>query len=66
MPGEIRGYEMALQMAGSLSWSELFHPAIKMAKDGFTVPKSLENALSDFVDDNGGNVEKVKERYPEF
>jgi len=48
VPGEIRGYEMAHQFA-SLPWGDLFQPAIGMARDGFKVPRSLENALQDLT-----------------
>jgi gamma-glutamyltranspeptidase len=66
VPGEISGYEEAWRNYGSshLSWSDLFKPAIDMAQNGFKVPKSLENALNDFLDDHKDT--DIKTTYPQF
>lgn len=66
VPGELRGYEKAWRLYGSskLSWSDLSQPATDMAKNGFKVPKSLENALKDFIVEHKGV--NIKEKYPQF
>ena len=66
VPGEIRGYEEAWRLYGSsrVSWSDLFKPANDMATNGFKVPKSLEDAINDFVDDHKND--DIKTAYPQF
>jgi gamma-glutamyltranspeptidase/glutathione hydrolase len=48
VPGSVSGFEMAHQKFGSKPWAELLEPAIKLARDGFTlsepVAASLRNA----------------------
>ena len=45
IPGEVYGYWEAYKLGGSLPWSVLFEPAIRMCQDGFRVPKALETAI---------------------
>lgn len=41
VPGTVAGLYLAHQKYGCLSWSELVHPSIKLAKDGFPISKAL-------------------------
>ncbi|KAI3754221.1 hypothetical protein L1987_54000 [Smallanthus sonchifolius] len=46
VPSEIAGLYKAWLQHGRLPWKTLFHPAICLAKDGFTVAPYLANSLS--------------------
>jgi gamma-glutamyltranspeptidase/glutathione hydrolase len=41
VPGELRGFEYISQKYGRLPWKQLFAPAIKLARDGFSVDQDL-------------------------
>ncbi|KAI8067523.1 gamma glutamyl-transpeptidase [Gongronella butleri] len=49
-PGEIAGFELAHARHGSLPWSDLFQPAIRLAADGFVVTRLLEERLQASAD----------------
>lgn len=46
VPGQLRGLEYALNKFGRLPRSELFAPAIKLARDGFPVSHTIASAIS--------------------
>lgn len=67
VPGELKGYQLAHERFGTLPWATLFQPAIDMAKNGFKVPGSLDEALNSFYNSQGINsIAELKERYPVF
>ena len=45
VPGNIRMMARAHDRYGKLAWSELFQPAIRLARDGFKITPRLYNAL---------------------
>jgi gamma-glutamyltranspeptidase/glutathione hydrolase len=46
VPGTVAGLHLAWTDAGSLSWSRLLAPAIRLAEDGFPVSEALAASLS--------------------
>ncbi|KAL8946105.1 MAG: hypothetical protein Q9222_007453 [Ikaeria aurantiellina] len=45
VPGELRGVEYLHTHFGKLSWSHIMQPAIKLARNGFTVTQDLVNYM---------------------
>lgn len=46
VPGNLRMMALAHQRHGKLPWATLFGPAIRMARDGFTVSARMHNGLN--------------------
>ena len=53
VPGNLRMMALAHQAHGRLPWARLFAPAIRLARDGFTVSPRLNDALDRY----GGHVD---------
>jgi gamma-glutamyltranspeptidase/glutathione hydrolase len=49
VPGTVRGMQMAHQRFGSLPWRKLLTPAVRLARDGFTVHPKLAAMKEDAV-----------------
>ncbi|KAI9700553.1 MAG: hypothetical protein M1820_006707 [Bogoriella megaspora] len=49
VPGELRGLQWMHERFGKLPWSDVMHPAIKLARDGFTVGQDLVNYMASAV-----------------
>ena len=45
VPGSVAGFEMASKQFGSKPWPELVMPAVKLARNGFSVDKTLAGSL---------------------
>lgn len=48
VPGALRGMALAHRQSGKLPWKTLFGPAIRLARDGFTVSERLHGGLIRF------------------
>jgi len=46
VPGNVRLIELAHERHGRLPWARLFAPAIRLARDGFTITPRMHRALS--------------------
>jgi gamma-glutamyltranspeptidase / glutathione hydrolase len=47
VPGSVRGFELASKKWGSKKWTDLLAPSVTLARDGFTVDKTLAAELGD-------------------
>jgi gamma-glutamyltranspeptidase/glutathione hydrolase len=56
VPGTVAGLYLAHQEFGSLPWSKLIEPSIKLAEEGFIVDKNLADSLE--------QRKKIFEKYP--
>lgn len=45
VPGTVAGLYLALQKFGSMKWSQVLHPSIDLARNGFVVSYSLSQSL---------------------
>ena len=52
VPGELRGLEYIHKHYGVLFWSTVMKPAIKLAREGFSVSEDLAGAMRDASHDN--------------
>ena len=46
VPGAVRGFAAAHEKYGTMPWSRLVEPAIKLARDGFIVPEKLSTSIA--------------------
>ena len=49
VPGQLRVMALAHKQSGRLPWARLFQPAIRLARDGFTVSPRLANSIVQFA-----------------
>ena len=49
VPGTVRGMGVAHQKFGSLPWSQLLAPAVKLARDGFVVDPTMAELLNTYL-----------------
>src|SRR5688572_20712825 len=47
VPGTVAGLALAHRRAGTIPWARALAPAIRLAREGFIVPRGLEHALAD-------------------
>jgi gamma-glutamyltranspeptidase/glutathione hydrolase len=49
VPGTVRGLELAHKRFGRIAWRELVEPAVRLAKDGFTLDGPTAASLNDIL-----------------
>jgi gamma-glutamyltranspeptidase/glutathione hydrolase len=49
VPGNLRMMALAHRKYGKLPWAALFQPAIRLARDGFTISPRLHNSLNEYA-----------------
>ncbi|MFC1499613.1 gamma-glutamyltransferase [Candidatus Zixiibacteriota bacterium] len=49
VPGTVAGFALAHDRLGNLPWEELVEPAVKLAREGFTLTESRANDLARYV-----------------
>jgi len=57
VPGTVAGLWLAHQRYGSMPWDRLLAPAIKLARDGFTVPQVLADYAAETIAWHDGSVD---------
>ena len=53
MPGELKGLDYIHRMHGSLPWSQILQPSIRLALDGFTVSEDFATAMNASEEEGG-------------
>ena len=48
VPGALKAMALAHRQSGRLPWARLFEPAIRLARDGFTITPRLHDGLNNF------------------
>lgn len=61
VPGSVAGFEMAHQKFGTKSWADLLEPAVKLARDGFTLSEPVAASFR-----NAKNLEQDPESHRIF
>jgi gamma-glutamyltranspeptidase/glutathione hydrolase len=51
VPGTVAGLQLAWKQHGSLPWTRLVEPSVKLARDGFTVTDGLARSLRGVLDE---------------
>lgn len=51
VPGTVAGLHLAWRSRGTLAWKRLIEPAVRLAKDGFTVSDGLSRSLAGVLPD---------------
>jgi gamma-glutamyltranspeptidase/glutathione hydrolase len=49
VPGTVRGFALAHERFGTLPWRQLLQPAVKLAREGFTVDGTLAELLNTYL-----------------
>jgi gamma-glutamyltranspeptidase/glutathione hydrolase len=55
VPGEVRGLQRLHENYGKLPWATVLTPAVKVARDGWTVNQDLVNYMASAISSAGGN-----------
>jgi len=60
VPGTVRGFELALQKYGSLTWQEVIAPAVRLAEKGFRLSAARARSFNSLKKKFKGNEEFFK------
>ena len=61
VPGTVRGLKLAHEIYGSLEWSKLVEPAVRLARDGFVIHEGLAGSLNNQI--RGSKNDEFKRVY---
>jgi gamma-glutamyltranspeptidase/glutathione hydrolase len=50
VPGTVAGLALALEKGGTIAWRRALAPALRLARDGFVIPRGLEEKLREHRD----------------